>query len=39
MAFEAVVLKHKDLFSADAVKMSEQRMAQWRDDSAQHPAE
>ena len=30
MAFEAVVLRHKDLFSADAVKKSEERLARWR---------
>ena len=30
MAFEAVVLRHKDMFSADAVKKSEERLAQWR---------
>jgi hypothetical protein len=30
MAFEAVVLRRKDMFSADAVKKSEERLAQWR---------
>ena len=30
MAFEAVVLRHKEMFSADAVKKSEERLAQWR---------
>lgn len=32
MAFEAVVLTHPELFSADAVKMSQERMAQWQAD-------
>ena len=30
MAFEAVVLRHPSLFSAEAVKMSQERMAQWK---------
>ena len=29
MAFEAVVLRHKDKFSAAAAKKSEQRLAEW----------
>jgi hypothetical protein len=29
MAFEAVVLRHSDMFSADAVKKSEERLAHW----------
>lgn len=29
MAFEAVVLRHQNLFSADAVRMSRERMTQW----------
>ncbi|HVZ22225.1 MAG TPA: hypothetical protein VG871_14235 [Vicinamibacterales bacterium] len=30
MAFEAVVLRHKDVFSAAAVKKSQERLAEWR---------
>ena len=30
MAFEAVVLRHKSVFSSDAVKKSEERLALWR---------
>ena len=33
MAFEAVVLRHRNLFSAAAVKKSEERLAKWRDES------
>ena len=32
MAFEAVVLRHKEMFSAAAVKRSEERLARWRDE-------
>lgn len=38
MAFEAVVLKHKALFSAAAVKKAAERLARWKKDSAQPPA-
>ena len=30
MAFEAVVLRHKGMFSEDAVKKSDERLARWR---------
>lgn len=32
MAFEAVVLRHPEVFTADAVKRSKARLAQWQDD-------
>src|SRR3954465_11925805 len=34
MAFEAVVLRHQELFTAEAVQMSQLRMAQWRREEA-----
>ena len=29
MAFEAVVMRHPDLFTPDAMEMSKQRMKEW----------
>ena len=38
MAFEAVVLEPPELFSADAVKVSQERMAQWQADKGSRAA-
>lgn len=32
LAFEAVVLRHPDTFSSEAVKISEERLKQWKND-------
>ena len=31
-AFEAVILRHRELFSAEAIRRSEERMKKWRED-------